>query len=98
MTGERRCPRDGSMPEGVPRRSALTIRNRPPAQGSMPSLPVLAELGHSPMGTAANENPPDGIIDHRAGSLEANHRAVRKTPRPDVTTGLVGWKYAGKTD
>jgi hypothetical protein len=22
----------------------------------------------------------------------------RKTPRPTVTTGLAGWKYAGKTD
>jgi hypothetical protein len=34
------------------------------------------------MGTAANENPPDGIIDHRAGSLEANHRAVPENAAP----------------
>jgi hypothetical protein len=49
MTGERRCPRDGSCfhAGGVPRRSALTIRNRLPAYRSMPSWPVLAELGHS---------------------------------------------------
>jgi hypothetical protein len=71
MTGERRCPPDGSMPEGVPRRSALTIRNRLPAYG----------LGHSPMATAANENPPDG--DHRAGS-SGGHGALPGDSRAEV--------------
>jgi hypothetical protein len=40
--------------------------------------------------------PPDGI--HRAGLLKQITALCRKTPRPDVTTGLVGWKYAEKTD
>jgi hypothetical protein len=44
------------------------------------------------MGTAANEDPPDGIIERAL--LKQITALCRKTPRPDVTTGLVGWKYA----
>jgi hypothetical protein len=38
---------------------------------------------------------PMGIIERVRLEVTA---LCRKTSRPDVTTGLVGWKYAGKTD
>jgi hypothetical protein len=48
-------------------------------------------------GALAHKRKSRPMGDHQAGS-SGGHGAVPENASPDVTTGLVGWKYAGKTD
>jgi hypothetical protein len=73
-----------SMPEGVPRRSALALGIDPLRMDPCSQWSALAELMHSPMVSAANATRPMGTM--RELSQEQNTRRLFGTPRRDATT------------
>jgi hypothetical protein len=102
MTGERRCPRDGSCfhPGGCSSSLCPGARNRRPAYGSMPSMVGTGRINALADGDCGECNPPDG--DHRAGSLKSKTRGACPERRdgmlPDLTCAYSEFHHSHRWD